>query len=102
MNAMLSIDTPPKAKALSGRSRRHDAVKPVKCQICGSEIEPGLDLTMQPVGDLILTRSQLNRPETFYPMQMHHCGNCGLAFTIRKSTISIRPAGPPPGGAAVA
>lgn len=30
------------------------------------------------------------------------CGNCGLAFTIRKSTIVIRPAGPPPGGAAVA
>ena len=30
------------------------------------------------------------------------CGNCGLAFTLRKSTIAIRPAGPPPGGAAVA
>ena len=30
------------------------------------------------------------------------CGNSGLAFTIRKSTIAIRPAGPPPGGAAVA
>ncbi len=30
------------------------------------------------------------------------CGNCGLAFTLRKSTITIRPAGPPPGGAAVA
>ncbi len=30
------------------------------------------------------------------------CGNCGLTFTIRKSTIAIRPAGPPPGGAAVA
>jgi len=28
------------------------------------------------------------------------CGNCGLAFTIRKSTIAVRPAGPPPGGAA--
>lgn len=30
------------------------------------------------------------------------CGNCGLAFTLRKSTIAIRPAGPPPGGRAVA
>ena len=79
MTAMQSIDMPPKAKALSGRTRRHDTVKPVKCQICGSETQAGLDLAMQPVGDLILTRSQLNRPETFYPMQMHHCSNCGLA-----------------------
>ena len=30
------------------------------------------------------------------------CGNCGLAFTLRTSTIAIRPAGPPPGGRAVA
>ena len=33
---------------------------------------------MQPVGDLILARAELNRPETFYPMQMHHCPACGL------------------------
>lgn len=30
------------------------------------------------------------------------CGNCGLAFTIKPITRSIRPAGPPPGGAAAA
>jgi hypothetical protein len=30
------------------------------------------------VGDLVLSRSQLNQPETFYPMQLHHCGDCGL------------------------
>ena len=30
------------------------------------------------------------------------CGNCGLSFVIRQPTISVRPAGPPPGGAAVA
>jgi hypothetical protein len=39
---------------------------------------PGLDLGHQPVGDLILSRAQLNRPETFYPMQLHHCPDCGL------------------------
>ena len=39
---------------------------------------PGLDLGHQPVSDLILTRAQLNRPETFYPMQLHHCPECGL------------------------
>ncbi len=39
---------------------------------------PGVDLGHQPVSDLILTRAQLNRPETFYPMQLHHCPDCGL------------------------
>lgn len=75
----LSIDAPPTVGALKGRSRRQDRARPVPCQICGATTVAGLDLTMQPVGDLILTRSQLNRPETFYPMQMHHCGDCGLA-----------------------
>lgn len=30
------------------------------------------------------------------------CGNCGLTFSIKPTTRSIRPAGPPPGGAAAA
>ena len=30
------------------------------------------------------------------------CGNCGLSFTIKPTTRSIRPTGPPPGGAAAA
>jgi hypothetical protein len=30
------------------------------------------------------------------------CGNCGLTFTLRPATRSLRPAGPPPGGAAAA
>lgn len=30
------------------------------------------------------------------------CGNCGLSFTLKPTTRSLRPAGPPPGGAAVA
>ena len=66
------------AMGLQGREDRDDQVRPVPCQICGTETVPGLDLCMQPVGDLILSRSQLNGPETFYPMQMHHCTSCGL------------------------
>lgn len=30
------------------------------------------------------------------------CGNCGLAFTLKPTTRSLRAAGPPPGGAAAA
>jgi hypothetical protein len=30
------------------------------------------------------------------------CGNCGLSFTLSPTTRSVRPAGPPPGGAAAA
>ena len=30
------------------------------------------------------------------------CGNCGLSFTLTPTTRSLRPAGPPPGGAAAA
>jgi len=67
-----------KPRNLDVRHSRNDKVQPVPCQICGAETVPGLDLGMQPVGDLILSRSELNSPETFYPMQMHHCGSCGL------------------------
>jgi SAM-dependent methyltransferase len=64
-------------KPLSGR-RDSNKAKPVKCQICKAITIPGLDVGPQPVGDLVLSRSQLNEPETFYPMQLHHCPNCGL------------------------
>jgi hypothetical protein len=30
------------------------------------------------------------------------CGNCGLSFSLRPVTRSLRPSGPPPGGAAAA
>lgn len=30
------------------------------------------------------------------------CGNCGLSFTLKPTTRSLRPTEPPPGGAAVA
>jgi hypothetical protein len=30
------------------------------------------------------------------------CGNCGLSFTLKPTTRSLRPGGPPPGGRAAA
>ncbi len=63
---------------LPGRGERRDEPIPVPCQICGAVTRPGLDLGLQPVGDLILDRAQLSQPETYYPMQMHHCDECGL------------------------
>lgn len=63
---------------LSGRARRARGPKPVSCQICGMPTRAGLDLGMQPIGDLLRTEAQLNQPETLYPMRMQHCDNCGL------------------------
>ncbi len=66
-----------RTKPLAGR-RGRDKAKPVRCQICRSVTLPGLDVGPQPVGDLVIPRAQLNKPETFYPMQLHHCPKCGL------------------------
>lgn len=66
-----------KKKPLAARHGR-DKSKPVRCQICRSITVPGLDVGPQPVGDLVLTEAQLNQPETFYPMQLFHCPDCGL------------------------
>ncbi len=66
-----------RSRGLPARPPRETARR-VKCQICGAPTVPGLDVGHQPVGDLILSQAQLNQPETFYPMQLHHCFNCGL------------------------
>ena len=34
--------------------------------------------------------------------QLSTCGNCGLVLTVRRGIEIARPAGPPPGGAAIA
>ena len=74
-----NVVIPSKSRGLPGAgSATEDRVRPVRCQICRARITPGVDLGHQPVSDLILSRSQLNRPETYYPMQLHHCGKCGL------------------------
>jgi SAM-dependent methyltransferase len=65
-------------RGLPARAPDSDRRVEVRCQICDSVTEPGLDLGPHPVGDLILSESELNRPETFYPMQLCHCMHCGL------------------------
>ncbi len=63
---------------ISGRTRTSDCPAQVKCQICGAVTIPGVDLGNQPIGDLVLSPSQLNQPETFYPLKLQHCPECGL------------------------
>ncbi|HSW41844.1 MAG TPA: hypothetical protein VLM76_04995 [Patescibacteria group bacterium] len=36
------------------------------------------------------------------PAQLPTCGSCGLVLTVRQGLTVARPAGPPPGGAAIA
>lgn len=63
---------------------------PQTCQICGSEPVPGLDLGPQPVGDLILSATQIREPETFYPLQLFHCLDCGLSqlgYTVDPAVV---------------
>ena len=85
-----------KAPRLSARSRglsgRPADAPPrrIRCQICGGGTVPGVDLGPQPVGDLILSAAQLNQPETFYPMQLVHCVDCGLTqlgFTVNPRIV---------------
>ncbi len=69
------------ARPLSARSRRKSAslaTFDIASTICGEITVAGVDLGNQPVGDLVLTRRQLNQPETFYPLKLQHCLNCGL------------------------
>lgn len=50
-----------------------------RCQICGcARLIAGLDLGHQPVADHLLTAAELDHPETFYPLQLFHCPDCGL------------------------
>ncbi len=75
---MTGSKTRPSGKRPLAARKDRDALRPVRCQICRAKTVPGLDVGPQPVGDLVLSRGDLNRPETFYPMQLHHCPNCGL------------------------
>ena len=63
---------------ISGRVQQSDRPATVKCQICRSVTIPGVDLGNQPIGDLVLSPSQLNQPEAFYPLKLQHCPECGL------------------------
>lgn len=50
-----------------------------RCQVCGgARLEAGLDLGHQPIADHLLTAAELDHPETFYPLRLFHCRDCGL------------------------
>lgn len=70
--------TKPLARGLAGAGKLSPDPRPVPCQICGAITAPGLDLGPQPIGDRVLFGSELNQPETLYPLQLHHCPQCGL------------------------
>ncbi len=79
----------PRSRGLAGRPR-DGSPRRVRCQICGAPTVAGADLGGQPVGDLILSAAQLNQPETFYPMQLHHCVDCGLTqlgYTVNPRVV---------------
>lgn len=49
------------------------------CRSCGcNELDIFLDLGEKPPSDRILTKSMLNEPEPFFPLEVAFCNNCGL------------------------
>ena len=48
------------------------------CRLCKSQkLELFLDLGFTPPSDSFLTKSELNKPETYYPLEVYLCHNCG-------------------------
>ena len=68
----------PAPRALEGRQGHERDTDPVRCQICNSATVPGLGLGHQPVSDLLVSAAELNEPETYYPLKLRHCFECGL------------------------
>lgn len=60
--------------------------------------EPGV--TRSPSGERLVVACP--KCSLVRPAEDDTCGNCGLSFTLAPTTRSLRPAGPPPGGAAAA
>ncbi len=79
-----------RSRGLESSLTKPGEARAVRCQICGSTPAPGLDLGHQPVGDLIVSQAQLNEPETYYPLQLFHCPNCGLCqlgYTVDPAVV---------------
>ena len=64
----------------------------------GIVYEPGV--TRSPSGETLVVACP--KCSLVRPAADDTCGNCGLSFTLTPTTRSLRPAGPPPGGAAAA
>jgi SAM-dependent methyltransferase len=62
-----------------------------RCQVCGSgNLELVLDVGHQPLCDSLLTKEQLDAPETFYPLRLLRCPDCTLAqldYVVDGSTV---------------
>lgn len=49
------------------------------CQVCGSKnLELVIDLGHQPLSDSLLTKNELDQPETSYPLRLFRCLECFL------------------------
>lgn len=64
----------------------------------GVVYEPGV--TRSPSGERLVVACP--KCSLVRPADEDTCGNCGLSFTLKPTTRSLRPAGPPPGGRAAA
>ena len=77
-------------------------VFPVGEPYCGRDrliYEPGLTSCTECGDDLLVACPKCSLVRS---AEIRTCGNCGLTFTLQPRTRQVTPAGPPPGGAAVA
>src|SRR3990167_7465984 len=52
----------------------------INCRMCGSSnLEEYLDLGFTPPADQFLRKEQLAEPETYYPLRVVLCKDCGLS-----------------------
>src|ERR1700682_3337702 len=55
-------------------------MKAISCRTCrGSKLTKFLDLGFTPPADQFLSKEQLEEPETYYPLEVLMCTECGLA-----------------------
>ena len=52
----------------------------MKCRLChSSNLQLFIDLGLIPIVDKFISKEDLNQPETFYPLNVNLCKDCGLA-----------------------
>lgn len=66
----------------------------IKCRLCKSgNLKMFLDLGFTPPSDSFLTKEELNQPETYYPLQVCLCMNCGhmqIGYTVSGEVLYCR------------
>ena len=54
-----------------------------ECRMCQSNhLHTFIDLGFAPPSDALLTQSELQEPEVFFPLQVQQCEDCGLTQTV--------------------